>query len=362
MFQAWLTFAVFDNARRAHLGIGLDEYRARDRRDARADDRRSRPRTRTPGSRSRASADEIVDAARPTTAWSATRTRSTWSSVMDVDMAARARRRDATSAPTRSASPPTGASTSAAGATRRDPVLVAEHPDLCALAGDGGGERGGARGARASASTTSRTSTSTRASRARCTSRATRSGSRPTTRAALTRHRRPAVPRRPGERLPHALDRGDGRAAPRRSRRARAGQRRRHAHDQARLRRVLDDARRGRAARRDAVQAAVDARAAPTWSPSTTATRRSPRTRSCTAATASRSGRCSSATSPTARAPTRRFATPTLCARGRGGRARRHARCTLAPRDGRRARGRGNGSTSRPCVAARRLTRRDAHP
>jgi acetyl-CoA C-acetyltransferase len=28
VFQAWLTFAVFDNARRAHLGVGLDEYRA----------------------------------------------------------------------------------------------------------------------------------------------------------------------------------------------------------------------------------------------------------------------------------------------------------------------------------------------
>lgn len=27
VFQAWLTFAVFDNARRAHLGLGLDEYR-----------------------------------------------------------------------------------------------------------------------------------------------------------------------------------------------------------------------------------------------------------------------------------------------------------------------------------------------
>jgi acetyl-CoA C-acetyltransferase len=27
VFQAWLTFAVFDNARRAHLGEGLDEYR-----------------------------------------------------------------------------------------------------------------------------------------------------------------------------------------------------------------------------------------------------------------------------------------------------------------------------------------------
>lgn len=29
VFQAWLTFAVFDNARRGHLGIGLDEYRQR---------------------------------------------------------------------------------------------------------------------------------------------------------------------------------------------------------------------------------------------------------------------------------------------------------------------------------------------
>jgi acetyl-CoA C-acetyltransferase len=27
VFQAWLTFAIFDNARRAHLGIPLDEYR-----------------------------------------------------------------------------------------------------------------------------------------------------------------------------------------------------------------------------------------------------------------------------------------------------------------------------------------------
>lgn len=27
VFSAWLTFAMFDNARRAHLGIGLDEYR-----------------------------------------------------------------------------------------------------------------------------------------------------------------------------------------------------------------------------------------------------------------------------------------------------------------------------------------------
>jgi acetyl-CoA C-acetyltransferase len=28
VFQAWLTFALFDNARRAHLGVGLDDYRA----------------------------------------------------------------------------------------------------------------------------------------------------------------------------------------------------------------------------------------------------------------------------------------------------------------------------------------------
>ena len=28
VFQAWLTFAIFDNARRAHLGLGLDEYRS----------------------------------------------------------------------------------------------------------------------------------------------------------------------------------------------------------------------------------------------------------------------------------------------------------------------------------------------
>src|SRR4029453_14459277 len=27
VFQAWLTFAIFDNARRGHLGVRLDEYR-----------------------------------------------------------------------------------------------------------------------------------------------------------------------------------------------------------------------------------------------------------------------------------------------------------------------------------------------
>ena len=27
VFQAWLTFAIFENARRAHLGVGLDDYR-----------------------------------------------------------------------------------------------------------------------------------------------------------------------------------------------------------------------------------------------------------------------------------------------------------------------------------------------
>ena len=31
VFQAWLTFAVFDNARRGHLGIDLDAYRAEHR-------------------------------------------------------------------------------------------------------------------------------------------------------------------------------------------------------------------------------------------------------------------------------------------------------------------------------------------
>ena len=28
VFEAYLTFALFDNARRAHLGRGLDEHRA----------------------------------------------------------------------------------------------------------------------------------------------------------------------------------------------------------------------------------------------------------------------------------------------------------------------------------------------
>ena len=78
VLQAWLTFAIFDNARRAHLGIGLPEYRRALGRDAGADDRRSRPRTPTRGSRV-ARTSTRSSRRGPTTAWSATRTRSTWS-------------------------------------------------------------------------------------------------------------------------------------------------------------------------------------------------------------------------------------------------------------------------------------------
>ena len=111
----------------------------------------------------------------PTTAWSATRTPSTWSSVMDVDMAgalvarhARARRRARDTA--RSAGVPARLVLRARSGARRRSIRIWRARRRW---------RPRARrrcGSPARRSTTSRSSTSTRASRARCTSRATRSG------------------------------------------------------------------------------------------------------------------------------------------------------------------------------------------
>ena len=294
------------------LGVGLDDYRAEHRRDARADDRRSRPRNPDAWFRVARIGRRDRRRPRPTTAWSATRTRSTWSSVMDVDMAgalvardARARRR--ARRPARPAR-----ATCAAGATRRDPVLVAEHPDLAALAGDGAPRARRRCASRASASTTSRYLDLYSCFASSLHFARDALGIAADDPRGAHRHRRAAVSRRSGERLPHALDRGDGRAAARRSRARRAGERRRHAHDQARLRRL--PRRRPARSRRptpSGVQAAVDASGDARGRRRARRRRdRRARTRSCTAATARRSGRCSSATSPTARAPTRRCATP----------------------------------------------------
>ena len=80
------------------------------------------------------------------------------------------------------------------------------------------------------------------------------------------RHRRPAVPRRPRERVPHALDRGDGRAAAR-AIPAPPGscQRRRDAHDEARVRRLLDDAGPGTATARQLRTTRRPRRVVPTY-------------------------------------------------------------------------------------------------
>ena len=77
VFQAWLTFPLCDVARRAHLGVDPDEYRRRHRRAAGADDRGrgGQPLRLVPG---RAHAPRSSSRRRPRTAWSATRTRSTW--------------------------------------------------------------------------------------------------------------------------------------------------------------------------------------------------------------------------------------------------------------------------------------------
>ena len=76
VFQAYTTFALWDVARRAHLGVAPDEYRALDGRAVRADDRDRGPQPVrvVPGRARRATS---WSRRRPTTGWSRTRTRST---------------------------------------------------------------------------------------------------------------------------------------------------------------------------------------------------------------------------------------------------------------------------------------------
>ena len=247
VFQAWLTFAVFDNARRARLGTALDEYR-------RAIGEMMAPMTRVAAQNPDAwfpiarTADEIVDrtARQP-------HGRLPVHEVHGRDHGRRhgrrADRRDATSAPTRSACPPTSASTCAAGATRPTPCYVAEHPEMSRSPAMARRERGGAAAAPARHRRRRaprplfllRELAALRARRARHRA-GRRRGLSPSPAGCRTTAAR--------QRVPHPLDRGDGRAAARRSRHARAGERRRHAHDEARVRRVLHRRPARRAARR----------------------------------------------------------------------------------------------------------------
>ena len=61
VFQAWLTFAVFDIARRAHLGVGARRLPRAARRAVGAVDRRSRPRNPSAWFPVARDADEIID-------------------------------------------------------------------------------------------------------------------------------------------------------------------------------------------------------------------------------------------------------------------------------------------------------------
>ena len=165
------------------------------------------------------------------------------------------------------------------------------------------------------------------------------------------RHRRPAVPRRSGERLPRALDRQDGRRVARRSRCARCRERRRHAHDQARVRRVLDDTRRSSLRRTKPRCSATStrSRAVTGRRRARRRRRRSPRTRSCTAATARPSRPCSCATPDGART----YARLDGPRAGSGGRDRRARRRAGPARARRRSPGRWATPVStwpRPCV------------
>ncbi len=127
VFQAWLTFAVFDNARRAHVGTGLDAYRA-------GIGEMLAPMTEIAAGNPDAwyriarSASEIVDA-RPDNRMVGYPYTKYMVSVMDVDMAGALllsthERADALGiAPERRVYP-------RGWCYARDPVLVAEHPDL----------------------------------------------------------------------------------------------------------------------------------------------------------------------------------------------------------------------------------------
>jgi acetyl-CoA C-acetyltransferase len=127
VFQAWLTFAVFDNARRAHLGVGLDEYRN-------AIGEMLAPMTRIAARnpdawyRIERSVPEIVEA-RPDNRMVGYPYTKYMVSVMDVDMAgalvlATHGRADSLGVPPERRVYPRG------WCFARDPVLVAEHPDL----------------------------------------------------------------------------------------------------------------------------------------------------------------------------------------------------------------------------------------
>lgn len=127
VFQAWLTFAVFDNARRARLGTGLDAYRAEI-------GEMLAPMTKIAASnpnawyRTERSAQEIVEP-RPDNRMVGYPYTKYMVSVMDVDMAgalvlATHARADALGVPAEQRVYPRG------WCYARDPVLVAEHPDM----------------------------------------------------------------------------------------------------------------------------------------------------------------------------------------------------------------------------------------
>ena len=127
VFQAWLTFAVFDNARRADLGVGLDEYRA-EIGEMLAPMTRIAAHNPDAWYRVERTAREIVEA-RPENRMVGYPYTKYMVSVMDVDMAgalllATHERADALGVPPEQRVYPRG------WCYARDPVLVAEHPDL----------------------------------------------------------------------------------------------------------------------------------------------------------------------------------------------------------------------------------------
>ena len=287
VFEAYLTFALFDNARRAHLGRGLDEHRARLGRvlAPMTEIAAASPHAWFPVARS---ADEIVTAT-PDNRMVAYPYTKLMTSIMDVDMAAAlvlasAAKADALGVPEERRVYLRGAGYA------EDPAHVAGHPELwrspamAAAAGRRAGRcrhRGGRRGPLRPLLLLRQLGVL----RARC--------------AGDQRGRRPrrdadgwlAVPRRARLQLHDARAGGHGRDAAPRARLLRRDERRRHAHAEARLRGVVDRPRdRGRPqpapplprCGRPGAPSSSRPKAMPRWRP----------TRSCTVVTAGPNGPC----------------------------------------------------------------------
>ena len=259
VFQAWLTFAIFDNARRAHLGRGLDEYRHEL-------GQMLAPFTEIAAANPEAwfritrSADEIITA-EPSNRMVGYPYTKYMVSVMDVDMAAAVMLATHDTADALGV-PPDQRVYLRGWCYATDPVYVAEHPDLWRSPAMRAASTEALRVAGVGIDDIAHLDLySCFASSVNLARDALGLGDDDTRALTVTG----GLPYHGGagsDYLSHSIATMARRAAPR-SRFLRAGQRRGHAHDQARVRRVLDRARSHHGAQRSRRASDARCRAAP---------------------------------------------------------------------------------------------------